>query len=198
MMNKTLKWVVPAALAMAATASWGQSAGSPKTANFDVTTRVNNACTITATPVTFGSYDPLSATPVDYTSAVLTVTCTKGSTTAAGGGGTGAVAPVVSLNAGSNASGAQRKMLNQASGNTDTIDYDFYVPAQSGANTNYDTCNYATAALWSPTTNVTPSAAFWTGSARTFAVCGRIPALQAATGISVGDYKDTVTASVNF
>lgn len=68
------------------------AAASAQTANttFQVTANVANACSVVATDLAFGAYDPFSATPKDGSS-TITVTCTNGASYAVAiqGGPTG-------------------------------------------------------------------------------------------------------------
>jgi len=83
------------------------AAGSA-TGSLGVSVTVNNNCTISTLPVTFGGYDPLSGTAADSTGGSVTITCTKGATTTIG------------LDNGANASSGQRRMKD---GTTDYLNY---------------------------------------------------------------------------
>ena len=77
-MKKTL---VPIALAFALIAlAPAAFAASPQTANLNLSATVINNCTISTTPVAFGNYDPLSASPNDNSGTVV-ITCTKNAAT---------------------------------------------------------------------------------------------------------------------
>jgi spore coat protein U-like protein len=66
------------------------------TATFSVSATVVKACVISATPLSFGTYDPTTASPVDGTTTV-TVTCTNGTSYNVGlNAGTSAGATVTS------------------------------------------------------------------------------------------------------
>jgi len=79
------------------------------TTTFDVTATIIASCTIAATNLTFGNYDPLSATDLDATS-TISVTCSN-------------AAPYdVRLNGGASGSTAARTMLNGAN----TLNYQMY------------------------------------------------------------------------
>lgn len=73
------------------------------TTTFPVTATVLTACAVTANPLSFGNYDPTSATPLDATT-TLSVLCTVGTSFTVG------------LNAGtsSGATVTSRKMVNGA------------------------------------------------------------------------------------
>jgi spore coat protein U-like protein len=140
------------------------------TASLTITASVAKNCTITTTPVAFGSYDSVTAnatTPLDGVGAVI-VTCTKG-------------APAkVGLNDGSNAQGTTRRM---SQGAADFLTYELYK----------DTGHVT---RWGNTTDTSldiPAAPNQTP--RSFPVYGRVAPAQAA---AVGSYTDTVMATVNF
>lgn len=136
-----------------------------------VSANVATNCSLVTTPIAFGAYDPLAVGPQDATG-TLELTCTTGA------------APSVALDNGVNASGTQRRMINGAS----FLNYDLYQPATNDANavcaftTPYD----ATGFVLTPAPDANP---------RTFNVCGRIPAGQAALG---GAYTDVVNVTVTF
>ena len=139
-------------------------------ASLQVSATVSKNCTITTTPVAFGSYDSVTANataPLDQTGGVV-VTCTKG-------------APAkVGLNTGGNAQGTTRRMVGTA---TEFLAYELY--KDSGRATIWG--NDASTGLDIPAApNQNP---------RTFIVYGRVPQAQTA---AVGAYTDTVVATVNF
>jgi spore coat protein U-like protein len=140
------------------------------TASLAVSASVSKNCTITTTPVAFGSYDSVVANataPLDSTGAVV-VTCTKGA------------AAKVGLNDGANAQTTQRRMSGLA---TEFLNYELYKDSTH-------------AARWGNTTDTSlevPAAPSQTP--RSFPVYGRVPAAQTA---AVGNYTDTVLATVNF
>ena len=140
------------------------------TANLAVSATVTNNCTISTTPLNFGSYDPVVAhasANLDGTGAVV-VACTKGT------------APTIGLGAGSNASGGLRRMTNGASA---YLTYELY--QETGRTTVWTNTG---AGLLSPV--AAPSKA-----ARSFTVHGRVPSNQ---DVPAGSYSDTVVATVNF
>ena len=136
-----------------------------------VSASVATNCSLVTTPIAFGAYDPLSATPLDATG-TLELTCT-----------TGAV-PQVALDAGQNASGTQRRMTDGAN----FLSYDLFQPVDNTAaavcayTTPYDATGF--------TLTAAPSAA-----ARTFNVCGQLPAGQS---VPAGLYSDVVAVTVTF
>ena len=74
-MNSVVKLGVLTAAICAANVSY--AAGSTK-ADVTISAKVVGSCTITATPVTFGSYDANSTTD-NFNNGTITVTCVKGS-----------------------------------------------------------------------------------------------------------------------
>lgn len=139
------------------------------TATMAVSTTVNASCSISATALAFGSYDPVvthASTPLDGTGTV-TIACTSGA------------AVDVDLDFGLNAgAGTQRKLLS----GTDTINYDLF--SDSGRTTAWDN------------TEANDVNRTGTGADDVLTVYGRVPAGQ--TGAPSGTYTDTVTATVNF
>jgi len=139
------------------------------TANLSVTATVTNNCTISTSPVDFGSYDPVVAnasTNLDATGGV-TIACTKDAVTTIG------------LGLGGNASGSTRRMGN----GTDFMTYELYKDAPRST-------------VWGNSgIGLFDSGAAPSTAPRTFTVHGRVPAAQ---DVSAGSYADTVVATVNF
>ncbi|WP_395331235.1 spore coat U domain-containing protein [Novosphingobium sp. BL-8H] len=135
---------------------------------FLVTATVQPSCTVTATGLAFGNYNPLSSTPLDATS-TITVNCTTGTVYTVG------------LNAGttSGATVTTRQMLLSAN----ALNYTLY--RDSGRTNNWGN---------TPGTD-TPGSVTATTAAGTLTVYGRIPALQ---NVPAGSYTDTVTVTVNY
>ena len=140
-----------------------------------VSATVINNCTITTTPVAFGNYDPLSATP-DNNAGTVTITCTKGAAT------------TVTLGDGNNFNVTRRM---NAGGNF--MSYELYQPPNTTPNT---ACTYATPVRWGTVGAqiFTPGAAPSKAS-RTYNVCGQIPAGQ---DLAAATFGDSVVATVNF
>ena len=111
MTRKILRTLLAAsAVALLAASS---SASAQATASFQVSANVLKACTITATPIAFGNYEPIGANdvnPLDQTGTV-TIRCTRGT------------AWSVDLDAGQNASGG-RRMQSSVPGNF--LGYELY------------------------------------------------------------------------
>jgi spore coat protein U-like protein len=134
-----------------------------------VTATVTTNCTISTTPMAFGSYDPVVAhasTPLDGTGTVV-VACTKGTAT------------TITLNLGSNASGSTRRMKDAG---TNYLTYEIY---QDVARTN----------IWGTGGNALTPPVAPSKAPRNFTAYGRIPANQ---DLPAGNYGDTVVATVNF
>ena len=140
------------------------------TASLTVSASVTKNCTISTTPVNFGAYDPVAANATAPLDGIgtIVVTCTKGA------------AAKVGLNPGSNAEGTSRRMTQGAG---EYLAYELY------KDTTHST-------VWGDTLDTAldiPAAP--NRNPRTFTAYGRIAAAQDA---SVGNYTDTVVATVNF
>jgi spore coat protein U-like protein len=167
-MNRSIARVAVAAgaLVLGATAP---ALAQTATANLSVTATVTKNCSITTTPVAFGSYDPIvanAASPLDGTGSVV-VTCTKGAGTR------------IDLGLGSNATGSTRRML----GGTDLLTYELYT--DTGRSTVWGSGAGAGQSI--------PAAP--NKNPRTFTVYGRVAAGQ---DVGAASYSDTVVATINF
>jgi spore coat protein U-like protein len=146
---------------------------SPKSTTFNVSSDVIANCTISATDLSFGNYDPVgtnSTTPLDM-STTVSVLCTKGSS-----------GVTVGINTGTHASGGNRFMADAVSG--DTLQYELY--SDSSHTTVWGTG--AAAVGWATFGPIS-------GGAVAKTVYGRVAAGQDKT---VGHYTDVATATVNF
>jgi spore coat protein U-like protein len=148
----------------------GRPSAQSATANLQVTASVSKNCTITTAPVAFGAYDSVTtnASAPLDGTGTVTVTCTKGA------------AAKVGLNPGGNAQGTTRRMVGSA---TEYLTYELYRDAAHTAvwgNTAADALDVPAAV------NQTP---------QNFTVYGRVIQNQTA---AVGNYTDTVVATVNF
>jgi spore coat protein U-like protein len=133
-----------------------------------VSATVQSACIVAATALSFGSYNPTSASNTDATT-TLSVTCTSGTSYTVGlNAGTGSGATVTS-----------RKMTN--GGNT--LGYALY--QDSSRTTNWGN---------TPGTD-TPASATAGSSAATLTVYGRITAGQ---NVPAATYTDSITVTVNY
>jgi len=137
----------------------GSMGARAQTDTFNVTTSVGEACSVTATDLGFGAYDPLSATNTDATT-TMDVTCTLSTTYDVGmdaGTGTGATTTVRVMEFGAN-----------------TLNYALY--QEAGRTT-----------IWGENVGVDTVSGTGTGAAQTLTVYGRIPALQSVTPGSYAD-----------
>ncbi|WP_043765273.1 Csu type fimbrial protein [Algiphilus aromaticivorans] len=152
------------ALLFAGSVAWAAT----ETDTFEVTATVVSACTVTASDLNFGNYDPLAALPTDATTTV-SVTCSL-------------LAPYdIGLNAGLHG-GAVTSREMQISGDTDRLDY---LLSQDLAHTTN----------WGNTVDTDTVAGVGTGLSVPTTIYGRIPAAQ---NVPVGSYADTITVTVTF
>jgi spore coat protein U-like protein len=146
------------------------------TTTFTITATVGANCTITANTIDFGSYDPIRANRSSALTGTGTVSiaCTKGS------------APIIGLNAGIHA-GAVSGVTRAMSNGTDMLGYELKQPAAAPGN----------GGIWTDVGGANPlNPGVSPGkAARSFTIAGSIPAAQ---DVAVGNYTDTVTATVNF
>jgi len=164
------------AVAAAATMFAGHAAAqsSPQTANLAVSASVAANCALSTTPLDFGNYNPLLAATVTGTGTIQ-LRCTRGTT------------PAVALNAGVNATGAQRRMTVAG----EFLAYNLVRPT---SNTPGAACPGAgSGTAWDNTAWTLTAAA--NSAPRTYNVCGELPGAQ---DVSPGLYIDTVVATVTF
>lgn len=134
------------------------------------------SCTVSATTVAFGTYNPIVTTPTDSTGTV-TVTC-KGAASATYS---------ILLSAGSSGTYSLRRMPNSSG----TLAYQLYTDAAhtlvwgDGANGN------GTSVV--SDTRTIPAGQY--GVTNYYTIYGRIPARQT---VSAGTYSDTLTVTVNY
>jgi len=162
--------IVLAGFAVVSIAAESALGGQSASASLNVSASVTKNCTITTAPVAFGNYDSIAANVTAPLDGVgtVTVTCTKGA------------AAKVGLDPGANAQGATRRMTQGAAA---YLIYELY------KDTTHST-------VWgnTPTTGLDVPAAP-NRNPRSYTVYGRVAAAQDAT---VGNYIDTVVATVNF
>ncbi|HSN04810.1 MAG TPA: spore coat U domain-containing protein [Nitrospira sp.] len=139
---------------------------------FGVSASVIASCTITTTNMGFGNYDPVSAnaTTPATTNGTVTIACTRGTN------------PRIDLNAGSNSANAVGTTRAMAAAGPSYLSYELY---QDGT--------YTT--VWGVNTNGFSPGVVTTLAATPYTIYGRIPAGQDR---AVGNYTDTITATVNF
>lgn len=152
------------------------------TGTFTAQTTVNANCTLSTSAVAFGYYDPIGANKTAALNSIgtITIACVKDT------------APTIALDLGANASGTTRRMQNATlPGNY--LQYELYLPSGTAPNA---ACSFPGATVWGSggANLLTPGAATNT-SARTYNVCGSIPA---GLNPTIGSYQDTVLATVNF
>jgi spore coat protein U-like protein len=161
---------VLAGLAVVSIAAENRLSGQQSSTSLTVSATVTKNCTITTAPVAFGNYDSVNANATAPLDGIGTVTvkCTKGA------------AAKVGLDVGAHSQGATRRM---GQGATDYLTYELYK----------DT---GRASIWGNTVDTAldvPVAT--TQTPRNFTVYGRVLQAQDA---AVGNYTDTVLATVNF
>lgn len=145
------------------------AAQAQSSVNLNVSATVAAYCTITASPVVFGAYEPLgthATNPLDASGGV-TVTCTKGS------------APKIALNGGGNEADGSRHMTNGDSG---LLAYQLYQDAGDSS-------------VWGANGDVLTAQKAPSREPRAFTVYARVPAGQDPP---TGSYSDTVLATFNF
>jgi spore coat protein U-like protein len=165
----TLGAVAPIAAALVLTPA--PASAQTRTTTFQVTASVAANCTISATTLAFGAYDPVDANataPLDGQGGV-TIACTRGSTASIG------------MDNGSYYSSGRRMSDGQAT--PSFLTYELFQDASRAT-----PWGNASGSWFTPA--VAPSKA-----PRTFPVYGRVAAGQDAPA---GSYSDTVTATVNF
>lgn len=173
LLKKTL--LAAAAIALGGFSSLSFAGASPQSATFTVTATVIKGCTVSATNIAFGNYDPTSATAVTAQGAV-TAKCTKGSVVA--------VALDQGLNAASGSTAATpARQMKDSSG--DLLAYHIYTT--SGGSTEWGNTSAS-----EPATQTSTSAA----TALTFTTYGSLPAGQDVPAAT--SYTDTVTATLTF
>lgn len=168
-------------LALASVIFAGPSFAASTPANIAVSATVATTCSITATPLAFGDYDPIgvNATADKTGTASVTVSCAKGASTL-----------TIGMSYGAHVSGTtQRQMVGPTA--TDLLSYNLFQPSSSAAG--------AACPGTIPWTTTTPGLLVLTAApskaARTYNVCGTIPMGQDA---AAGAYTDTVIATLNF
>ena len=158
-----------AGFAIISIAAESRLGGQTSTASLTVTASVSKNCTISTTPVNFGAYDPVAANATAPLDGVGTIIVSC----------TKGAPAKVGLGVGSNAQGTTRRM---AAGPA-YLNYELYKDT-SRATVWGDTIDAALDIPAAPNRNP-----------RSFTIYGRVPTGQDA---QVGNYTDTVVATVNF
>ena len=180
MKRVNLKHVALASAVASIIAFSGSADALQATTTFTAQATVISNCTIAATTLSFGTYDPLSASPNNATGTV-TITCTK------------SAASTIGMDNGSNFA-VTRNMKSAAN---DLIAYSIGQPPNNTVGT---ACTFPAATPWTAVVGglFTPAAAP-SKVARTYNVCGTIaPGIDVPGSVAGVVYNDTVTASVNF
>lgn len=142
------------------------------TTTFNVTATISAACSVSASTLSFGTYNPVLAAVLDATTNV-NVTCTSGSAYNVGlDAGLGVGATVAN------------RLMTRISGGSDTIAYTLY--QDSGHTT-----------VWGNTVASNTIAGSGSGSAQALTVYGRIFSSNATT-IPPASYSDTITVTVTY
>jgi len=138
-------------------ASATRTSAATSTANLNVSVTVVNNCTISTTPLAFGTYDTLSSADTDATGTVE-ITCTQGATATIG------------LDLGANASASTRRMKDAT---TNHLTYEIY--------------NESTrTTIWNAT-NVVNAGSAPSNAPRSFTAYGRIAGAQSVPAGSYSD-----------
>lgn len=156
-------------IAAVAAASAAPAFAGTATNNMPVSVNVLNSCTVSATPMAFGSPTAIGGADIDTTSTV-SLTCTNGANYD------------VALDAGLNASGTQRRMSNGATTPT-YVNYGIYKDA-------------ARTTTWGSAVGATQAGNAGTSGLVSLTAYGRIP--STAASVTAGNYTDTVTVTVTF
>lgn len=151
--------------ALAATPALAASASN----QMPVSVNVINSCTVSASPMAFGTLTSVGGVNVDTTASVDLI-CTIGA------------AYDVAMDVGIHATGSQRYLQNTTDA-TKKIPYGVYRDSARGQN-------------WGNTSGTDTVAGSSATGLATLTAYGRIPA--SATSVPAGSYTDTVTVTVNF
>lgn len=147
------------------------ASASTTTASLQVSATAAAACTLTTTPVAFGT---LSATAATTATGTISVNCTNGD------------ALTIALDGGANGSSGQRRLAN----GTNYLNYDLYQP-NSG-----NTGESSPATAWGDGTGLgSIYSVSSTGAAQNLVVYGSVPSGQS---LYVGNYTDTVTVTLTY
>lgn len=165
-MKNSLRAISAAAMLTAA----GAAQAATQSTTFNVTANVVSACSLSASNLTFGNYDPLSVVNTDGSTAV-TVTCSL-------------LTPYnLGISAGTYGGGVTARKMEIGGAGVETLDYSLFRDALRTLN-------------WGVTLGTDTLSGLGTGLAVPTTVYGRIGAGQVAAPI--GAYSDTVTVTVTY
>lgn len=139
------------------------------TTTFDVTATVEDACTVSADNLEFGSYDPFSATPRDHTT-TITVRCTLGATYD------------IKLDKGTHGTSVTERRMQHETEMDTHLNYGLYPNAAREQN-------------WGETIGTDTESGVGTGDYVAHTVHGRIPAEQ---DVPAGNYTDTINVTLEW
>lgn len=167
-MKRTVLFLIALSILIIAVPSF---AANSATANLNISANVSAVCTITTSPVAFGSYDPVVANAAAALNAngSVNVACTKGASA------------TIDLGNGSNPNGTTNRQMTNG---TSMLPYSLY--KDSGLSQ-----------VWGSGLTGGTTYAYTSASKASTAVTvyGQIPAGQ---DVTVGSYTDTVVATVNY
>jgi spore coat protein U-like protein len=145
------------------------SVASTTTTTFNVTATVISSCSVSASDLAFGNYNPLTALATTGTT-TITVTCSL-------------LAPYnIGLAVGTNGSSVTARKMKITGGGSDLLNYSLFRDAAHLLN-------------WGNTVGTDTLALVGTGLPVGSTVYGNIAAQQ---NVSVGSYADTITVTVTF
>jgi spore coat protein U-like protein len=174
-------------LAMSVTVALASAQGAVLAASastfIPVSVNVSQACSISTTSaLAFASYDPIgvNATAALNSTGQISVSCSKGASGLA-----------IGMDAGTHATGDQRKMQGSVAANT--LNYSISQPPSNAPGT---ACTFPGLTPWTNTgAGMLTLPVATSKSARVYNVCGTIPGGQDAAAEA---YTDTVSATLNF
>jgi spore coat protein U-like protein len=157
-------------LALACALSVGQSDASTQQTTFQVTANVEVTCSVFASDLEFGTYDPKAAQPLDAQSNV-SVDCTKGANWELG------------LDKGLHGADVMHRAMANDTDSAVLLDYAIYKDPAHTLN-------------WGDTIGVDTITGVGTGVVQDIGAYGVIPKRQ--TDATAGGYADTITATLTF
>lgn len=153
-----------------------------------VSTSTSTSCIISTTPLAFGNYDPVVAnktSPLNK-SGTVSITCSGHDNSNHDDDDDNIT---IGLGDGLHFASGTRNMAK----GSELLPYFLYMPSSS---TPGATCNYSSPIPWGNSgSSLFKVTSIQDGKKTTYNICGQIPA---GKNVSVGDYTDTVVATVNF